>query len=95
MSAPIYLPADPNIGASEVPALPERTIKFDVVTKVLLREAHDGPAWPKIVSYTEVLGVLVIWIALIGLAERRISEGRVDTISTSPDWGYAMGFTRA
>lgn len=95
MSAPIYLPADPKIGASEVPALPERTIKFDVVTKVLLREAHDGPAWPKIVAYTEVLAVLVVWIALIGLAERRITEGRVDTISTSPDWGYSMGFTRA
>lgn len=93
MSAPIYLPADPNIGASEVPALPERTIKFDVVTKVLLREAHAGPAWPAIVSYTEVLAVLIIWIALIGLAERRISEERVDIISTSPDWGYAMGFT--
>jgi hypothetical protein len=95
MSAPIYLPADPKIGASEVPALPERTIKFDVVTKVLLREAHDGPAWPAIVAYTEVLAVLVVWIALIGLAERRISEGRIDTISTSPDWGHAMGFTQA
>jgi hypothetical protein len=94
MSAPIYLPADPEIGASEVPPLPERTIKFDVVTKVLLREAHDGPAWPAIVAYTEVLGALIVWIALIGLAERRIAEGRTDTISPTPYRSGVLGYNR-
>lgn len=95
MSAPIYLPADAEIGASEVAALPVRTIKFDVVTKVLLREAHAGPLWPSIVAYTEVLTVLVIWIALIGLAERRISQGRVDIIASSPFKRGALGYSRS
>lgn len=94
MSAPIYLPADPEIGASEVEALPVRTIKFDVVTKVLLREAHAGPVWPSIVAYTEVLAALIAWVWLIGLAERRISAGRVDTIASSPARGGALGFNR-
>lgn len=94
MSAPIYLPADRKIGASAVPALPSRTIKFDVVTRVLLREAHDGPRWPSIVAYSEVLAILVAWVALLGLAERRISEGRVDTLSTTPMRRGALGFHR-
>lgn len=94
MSAPIYLPADPKIGASEVKALPVRTIKFDVVTKVLLREAHGGPAWPSIVAYSEVLGILIAWVALIGLVERRIVAGRVDTIASSRARGGALGFNR-
>ena len=41
MAAPIYLPADPEIGASAVPALPERQTAFVRNTTVLLREAHD------------------------------------------------------
>ncbi|MGQ0678084.1 MAG: hypothetical protein ACT4OM_00230 [Actinomycetota bacterium] len=94
MSAPIYLPADPEIGASEVAALPVRTQTFDVVTKVLLREAHAGPLWPSIVAYTEVLAVTVFWVALIGLAERRISAGRTDTVSTSPFRKGVLGYNR-
>ncbi|MDP8969126.1 MAG: hypothetical protein M3N52_01170, partial [Actinomycetota bacterium] len=42
MAAPIYLPADPAIGASAVPALPERQVRFVRNTEVLLREAHGG-----------------------------------------------------
>lgn len=76
MSAPVYLPADPEIGASEVPALDERTIEFGVVTEVMLREAHDGPLWPSIVAYGEVLGILALWVYLFGLADRKIKEAR-------------------
>lgn len=95
MSAPVYLPADPKIGASKVPALPERRVAFDLVTKVMLREAHDGPVWPSMVAYGEVVGILAVWIALFGLAERRITAGRVDQIS-SPSFRRGMpSYTRA
>ena len=34
------------------------------------------------VAYTEILFVLVAWILIFALAERRIVEGRVDTYET-------------
>ncbi len=81
MSAPVYLPADPQFGAPAVPALDERIEKFAVITDITLREtlAFNGPAWPSIVAYTEILFVLVSWILIFALAERRIVEGRSDT----------------
>lgn len=78
MATPVYLPADPVIGAPAVPALDERRGRFGVITEITLRETHDGPLWPSIVAYTEVLLVLVAWILIFALAERRIYHGRVD-----------------
>lgn len=78
MSAPVYLPADPQIGASEVPAVPERRVAFDLVTKIMMREAHAGPVWPSIVAYSEVAAIVAVWIALFGLAERKITAGAVE-----------------
>ncbi|MEX0790463.1 MAG: hypothetical protein WD178_06765, partial [Actinomycetota bacterium] len=84
MAAPVYLPADPEFGAPAVPALDERVEKFGVITDITLREtlAFNGPAWPSIVAFTEILFVLVSWILIFALAERRIVEGRVDTYET-------------
>lgn len=81
MAAPVYLPADPEFGAPEVQALDERTSKFSVITDITLREtlAFDGPVWPSVVAYTEILFVLISWILIFALAERRIVEGRADT----------------
>lgn len=81
MAAPVYLPADPKFGAAAIPALDERVENFAVITDITLREtlAFDGPVWPSIVAYTEILIVLVAWILIFALAEKRIVEGRVDT----------------
>lgn len=81
MSAPVYLPADPKFGAPAIPALDERVEKFAVITDITLREtlAFDGPVWPSIVAYTEIVFVLIAWILIFALAEKRIVEGRVDT----------------
>ncbi len=72
MAAPIYLPADPEIGASAVPAEPVREISFVRNTEVLLREAHDGPTWPAVVAYSSLAVVLASWLALLALAANRI-----------------------
>jgi hypothetical protein len=72
MAAPIYLPADPEIGASAVPAEPVRETSFVRNTEVLLREAHDGPAWPAALSYSSLAVVLASWLALLALAANRI-----------------------
>ncbi|HVE46256.1 MAG TPA: hypothetical protein VNA57_05875 [Acidimicrobiales bacterium] len=77
MAAPIYLPADPEIGAPAVPALAERRVAFSRNTDILLREAKDGPAWPAIAAYLGVAVVASMWLYLLGLAVVRI--GRRDT----------------
>jgi hypothetical protein len=72
MAAPIYLPADPEIGASAAPAVPERQEPFVRNTEVLLREAHDGPAWPAVVAFGSLALMLAGWLALFALAAVRI-----------------------
>ncbi len=79
MAAPVYLPADPEIGAPEVPAVPERRAPFERNTKILLREAHPGPAWVAVAAYGGVAAVLAVWIALFAVctwATARTQRGR-------------------
>ena len=73
MAAAIYLPADKEIHASAVPALPERSTPFVRNTSVLLREAKDGPAWPALLSYLGVAIVASSWIGLFAFTGRRLS----------------------
>ncbi|MEO7837419.1 MAG: hypothetical protein ABIS21_07245 [Acidimicrobiales bacterium] len=72
MAAPIYLPADPEIGASAIPALDERRVAFSRNTDILLREAKDGPAWPALLSYAGVAVVVALWLALFAVAVSRV-----------------------
>ncbi|HEV8115083.1 MAG TPA: hypothetical protein VGP53_02510, partial [Acidimicrobiales bacterium] len=72
MAAPIYLPADPEIGASAVPAQAERRVAFARNTDILLREAKDGPAWPALLSYAGVAIVVAMWLALFTRAASRV-----------------------
>lgn len=74
MAAPIYMPADPEIGASAVPALPERRVEFVRNTVVLLREAHDGPIWPSVLAFCGLGIMIAIWASLFALAARRVSD---------------------
>ena len=79
MAAPIYLPADPEIGASAVPALPERRVAFTRNTDVLLREAHPGPPWVAVSAYSGLAAVVLMWVGLFALCAnrfRRDEEGR-------------------
>ena len=72
MAAPIYLPADPEIGASAIPAQLERRVPFARNTDILLRELKDGPSWPALLSYAGVTLVLGLWIALFSRTASRI-----------------------
>ena len=72
MAAPIYLPADPEIGASAIPALTERRVPFSLNTDILLREGKDGPAWPALLSYAGVAVVLGVWMALFARTASRV-----------------------
>ncbi len=72
MAAPIYLPADPEIGASAVPAQAERRVPFSRNTDILLREGKDGPAWPALASYAGFTLVLGVWLSLFACAASRV-----------------------
>lgn len=88
MAAPIYLPADPEIGAAAVPALAERRVSFSRNTEILLRESKEGPSWVAMAAYLGVAVVAGMWIVLLGLAVNRIGRdpesGDGDASDTRP-----------
>lgn len=91
MAVPIYLPADPEIGAPEVPALPERTERFVRNTTILLREVRGGPAGAAIAAYSGLAVVVAIFITLIAVTARRIPPvepppGPSDRLTSPPAW---------
>lgn len=63
IAVPVYLPADPAIGASEIPLLERREASFQRDTELLLREAREGSAAPAILAYTAILLLTLTWIA--------------------------------
>lgn len=72
MAAPIYLPADPEIGEPEVPALAERRVAFTRNTTILLREARSGSPGAAIAAYVGVALVAMTWLALLTLTVTRV-----------------------
>lgn len=84
MAAPVYLPEDTFIGAPEIPALPVRETSFVRNTDLLLREVHDGPLGPAVASYLAVAVVSIGWIALFGLAVRKVAPGDDDGVDRRP-----------
>jgi hypothetical protein len=67
MAAPVYMAADPKIGASEIPAVRERRVLFVRNTELLLREAHEGPPLPAALTYTGSGASVALWIMLIAM----------------------------
>ncbi len=72
MAVPVYLPADPEIGAPEVPAVPVRTEKFVRNTIILLREVKGGPPGAAIAAYSGLAVVVALFITLIAITARRV-----------------------
>jgi len=87
MAAPIYLPADAEIGAPAIPALPRRDVTFVRNTTLLLREQHPGPAWPALLAYAGLAGLVAAWMAVIAFTVTRISSGDDGTLAVSPSAG--------
>jgi hypothetical protein len=76
MAAAVYMPADPEIGASEIPAVAERRVFFVRNTELLLREAHQGPALPATLAYTGWAASVAVWIALMAVTATTIARKR-------------------
>ena len=76
VAVPVYLPADPEIGASEIPLLPRREATFQRDTELLLREAREGESLPAILAYTAILILAVVWVAGFVWAFSRVARRR-------------------
>jgi hypothetical protein len=74
MAIPIRLPADPEIGATEIPAV-DRTVPFTSEQRFLLREQTPGGAVLALVIYALLTGVGVVWAWSFAVAARRIAGG--------------------
>ncbi|MGI8806448.1 MAG: hypothetical protein ACR2KK_01080 [Acidimicrobiales bacterium] len=94
MAVPVYLPADPEIGAPAVPVVPERTERFARITTVLLREVKAGPPGAAVAAYSGLALVVAVYIGLIALTARRVPPFSApsdppDRFSTPPAWAAA------
>jgi hypothetical protein len=84
MAVPVYLPADPRIGAPAVPAVPERTERFVRNTAVMLREVRPGPAGAAVAAYSGLAALVAIWVTLIVVTARRVPPVRPEAPSSWP-----------
>ncbi|MEY2423346.1 MAG: hypothetical protein QOI95_3413 [Acidimicrobiaceae bacterium] len=73
MSAPVFLPADPEIGVPEIPAT-SRTIAFSGEEQYLLREVKPGPNTVMVIAYVVIGVVVIVWAAAFVLACTRIPK---------------------
>jgi len=73
MAVPVYLPADPEINAPEVPLVAQKTEPFARNTKWLLREVKPGAAFAANAAYTGVAVVILAWIGLYALCAIKLT----------------------
>jgi hypothetical protein len=74
VAIPIWLPADAEIGAEQIPAV-DRDAPFLTEQRFLLRETHAGPAWFSIGIYVILAGIAAMWLGGFVLAARKVSPG--------------------
>jgi hypothetical protein len=82
MTSPIYLPADPAIGADEIPAV-DRSGPMEPETRYLLRETRRGGGWLRWCVHALLALAAAAWTAAFAAAVRGLSGGRVGDV-TSP-----------
>lgn len=75
VAVPVYLPADPEIGASEIPLLARREATFQRDTELLLREAREGESLPAILAYSAILTLALVWVTGFIWAFSRVARG--------------------
>lgn len=78
MAVPVYLPADPEINAPAIAALPQRHAVFVRNTALLLREQHAGPTWPGVAGYSGLAIMVALWTGLIAFVANRISSASAE-----------------
>jgi hypothetical protein len=83
MAVPVRLPADPEIGEPEIPAV-NRSVDFASEKQFLMRESEENAAWLAIVIYVLLAGVAVAWIAAFVVASQRVRPALADSDGKGP-----------
>lgn len=89
MAVPVRLPADPEIGEPEVPAV-DRVAPFVSEQRYLLREARGGAAWFAVVIDTLLVIVAAAWVTAFALASQRVRPRAGDPRDPQADHPYAL-----
>ncbi|MFY9587107.1 MAG: hypothetical protein WAT66_06605, partial [Actinomycetota bacterium] len=88
-AVPIRFPADPEIGAGEIPA-ENRTATFERDSKLLMRESHTGSPTVARIIFSVLAAIVAAWIAVLALAGSRIATRRVPpTVEQAPRYAAA------
>jgi hypothetical protein len=69
VAIPVWMPADREIEASEIPAV-SKTAAFQTEQQYLLREQKPGSPWFSIIVYIVLAGIAMIWTGLLVIAGR-------------------------
>ena len=74
MAVPIFLPADPEIGEEEIPAV-DRVAPFESERRYLLRETVEGNAWLSPLVHGALAAVAAVWALAFVVAVRAVGGG--------------------
>ena len=74
-AVPVHFPADPEIGASAIPAV-DRTATFQRDARLLMREAHGGPPMTARIIFATLAAIVAAWIAVLAFAGTQIARRR-------------------
>lgn len=83
MAAPVWFPADPEIGKPQIAAV-DRTVPFAHEQKYLTREARNGPATFAVIAYVLLTGVALLWGTAFVLAAKRHRQRGIAAVRTEP-----------
>ena len=75
VAIPVWMPADAEIDANEVPAV-DKTAPFLTESRFLLREQNgvEGPSWLALAIYLVLAGIAAAWILALVAAGRSITR---------------------
>lgn len=72
VSIPVWMPADPEIGAEEIPAVDRAGAPFRTEQRYLLREQKPGPQWFALAIYGVLALIAAAWVTMLTVAGRSI-----------------------
>lgn len=83
MALPVFLPADPSIGADAFPAV-DRTMRFESERRYLLRETHAGNAWLSPLVHGYLVAMCALWALAFVVAVRSTRPAGSSPVATRP-----------
>jgi hypothetical protein len=87
-AVPVRFPADPEIGASAIPAV-DRTASFERDSKLLMRESHTGSPTAARIIFSALAAIVAAWITVLATAGTQIVRRRLPPGVMAPTYDAA------